>query len=232
VVPWVLFAGGIYKTMDTGATWRLVYAFQGNSPFNRAGLAINAGNHLRLAATVPGTGALILTLDGGTWSATANIGSTLTADPTGSGSLISGGNLSRDWGLTLQRLMPPGRGSFTVAFDLSHPRWIYADVAAGTQGSLWLSTDFGATWAAKASPNDAFSAFYSPAVDPGNPNVLLGLTPDGLFVSGDGAGSEGGLYTVTGTGLQAGSVSVTLDDLPVPVVQAASGGTVVQMPPS
>jgi uncharacterized protein (TIGR03437 family) len=197
VLPWILFAAGpngIYKTMDSGATWRLVYAFPGNGQFDSADLALDPGNHLRLAATVPGSGALIRSLDGGeTWSATGNTGSELTADPTGSGALISGSNLSRDWGLTFQRLTPPGMGSVsTVAFDLSHPGWIYAGVAAGTQGSLWLSTDFGATWTAKASPTDTFSAFYSLAVDPGNPNVILGLTPDGLFVSTDGAASWSG----------------------------------------
>lgn len=190
----VLYAAGpsgIYKSTDTGATWRLVYAFQGNGQFNSTDLALGPGNPPQLAAIVPGTGALIRSLDGGeTWSATGNTGSTLTAL---GGALISGSSISRDWGLTFQRLTPPGAGSIsTVAFDPWHPGWIYVDVAAGTQGSLWLSTDLGTTWTAKASPNDTFSAFYSLAVDPTNPNVILGLTPDGLFMSTDGAASWSG----------------------------------------
>jgi photosystem II stability/assembly factor-like uncharacterized protein len=114
VDPQVLFAGGasgIYKSSDGGATWRLVYAFTGVFTFDRAHLAIDPGNQLRLAATVPSTGALIRSLDGGeSWAATGNAGSTLTADPTGSGALINGSSISRDWGATFQQMTPGGGG--------------------------------------------------------------------------------------------------------------------------
>jgi uncharacterized protein (TIGR03437 family) len=193
VAPQVLFAGGssgIYKSSDGGATWRQVYTFTGSFPFSSAYLAIDPGNHLRLAATVPNTNVLIR-LDGGeTWASTGNSGSTLTADPTGSGALISGSSISRDWGATFQRLTPPGAGLVsTVAFDPSHRGWIYLGQAAGVQGSFSLSTDFGATWTAKASPNDTFSAMNAVVVDPANPGTLVATTPDGLFVSTDGAAS-------------------------------------------
>ena len=192
--PAVLFAGGasgIYKSADAGATWRLVYAFPTSfAPFNSAYLAIDPGNHLRLAATVPGSGALVRSLDGGeTWQNTGNTAGQLFADPTGSGSIVSGSRISRDWGATFQPMpVPPPGGVDAVAFDPSHRGWIYVDTGV-VMGSLYLSTDFGATWTAKASPNDTFSAMWALAVDPVNPNTLLGVTPDGLFVSTDGAAS-------------------------------------------
>jgi uncharacterized protein (TIGR03437 family) len=196
--PQILFAGGasgIYKSTDRGVTWRLVYPFSVSyAQFNGQYLVIDPGNPLRLAATVPGTGNLIRSLDGGeTWAATGNQGGLLTADPTGSGALIAGNSLSRDWGATFQRLTAPGPGYvFSTAFDPSHRGWIYADTASGVVGHLYLSTDFGATWTEKASPNDIFSAMYSIVVDPGNPNVLVGASPDGLFVSADAAASWAG----------------------------------------
>jgi uncharacterized protein (TIGR03437 family) len=191
----VLFAGGstgIYKTIDGGVTWRLVYAFPISFSFNGTYLAIDPGNHLRLAAVV--SGALIRSLDGGeTWAAVSNLTGPLTADPTGSGTLVVGSRISRDWGTTFQNLSAPGPGIVSaVAFDPSRRGWLYADVAAGTQGKFWLSTDFGVTWTVKASPNDTFSAMNAVVVDPANPNTLVCTTPDGLFLSTDGAASWSG----------------------------------------
>src|SRR5262249_17835327 len=66
----VLFAAGlagIYKTIDSGQTWRTVYATRAATS-GIASLVIDSGNHLRLAASFP-TGALGLSLDGGeTWT--------------------------------------------------------------------------------------------------------------------------------------------------------------------
>jgi uncharacterized protein (TIGR03437 family) len=198
--PQVLFAGGntgIYKSVDGGATWRLVHPFLSLYGFSGA-LAIDPGNHLRVAAIEPFTGKVMRSVDGGeNWTAgglacsISNCQGQLLADPTGSGALLVssfGLYLSRDWGLTFQSLQPLGLGSGSVAaFDPSHPGWIYAGTAAGVTGSLSLSTDFGVTWVSKSSPPNNFSAILNLAVDPDQPNTLVAATPDAFYVSVDGA---------------------------------------------
>ena len=194
VAPQILFGGGnqgIYKSVDSGQTWKIVYPLQ---PGFNGSLAIDPGNHLRLAA-IPPSGGIIRSLDEGeTWSAGGSLAAQqLIADPTGSGALLAGNfllSISRDWGLTFQQLHPPGPGGTSaVAFDPSHPGWIYVDTAAGVLGTLWLSTDYGATWTQKASPPTTFSGMLNLAVDPDQPATLLAATPDGLYKSADGAAS-------------------------------------------
>jgi uncharacterized protein (TIGR03437 family) len=202
VTPQVLFAGGssaIYKSADGGQTWRRVYAFQPGYLFSAAGLVIDPGNHLRVAALAPLTSQVIRSVDGGeTWTAGAspcsfgNCGGQLIADPTGSGALLLaafGLRISRDWGLTFQDRNPPMGAPSTAAFDPSHPGWIYADTGAGVTGTLWLSTDFGATWAQKASPPSTFSLLIYLAVDPDQPNTLVAAAADALYKSTNGASS-------------------------------------------
>ncbi len=200
VAPQVLFAGGdtgICKSADGGVTWRLVHPFQSLYQFSGA-LAIDPGNHLRVAALEPFTGTLIRSVDGGeSWTAGGSPCSQsycqgqLLADPTGSGALVVtsfGLYLSRDWGLSFQPLQPPGFGGASVAaFDPSHPGWIYAGTAAGVTGSLSLTTDFGVNWVSKSSPPNNFSAILNLAVDPDQPNALVAATPDALYRSLDGA---------------------------------------------
>ncbi len=202
--PSILFASGatgIYESADGGQTWRLVYSFPQSYSAGGAGLAVDPGNHLRVAAIVPMSGALIRSLDGGeTWvpgsvsCPVSSCGGRLFADPGGSGALLMlsfGLYLSRDWGVTFQAIEPPGPGSPAVAaFDPSHPGWIYVGTSAGTLGAFWLSMDFGATWNAKASPPTTFSAMLTLAVDPGTaPSTLLAAAVDGLYKSTDGAAS-------------------------------------------
>ncbi len=200
VTPQVLFAGGdkgIYKSGDGGVSWRLVYGFSSGYAFGGA-LAIDPGNHQRVAAVEPFSGTLVRSLDGGEhWSSggapcrISNCQGQLTADPTGSGALIVssfGLSLSLDWGLTFQALTPPGFGSPSVAaFVPSRRGWIYAGTAAGVSGSLALTTDFGVTWVSKAAPPNTFSAILNLAVDPDDPNRLVAGTPDALYTSSDGA---------------------------------------------
>jgi uncharacterized protein (TIGR03437 family) len=192
--PQILFGGGnqgIYKSVDAGETWKIVNPLQPG--FNGA-LAIDPGNHLRLAAIRP-SGGIIRSLDGGeTWSAGGPLAAQqLIADPTGSGALLAGNfllSISRDWGLTFQQLNPPGPGApSAMAFDPSHPGWIYVDTAAGVLGTLWLSTDYGVSWTQKASPPTTFSGMLSLSVDPDQPATLLAATADGLYKSADGAAS-------------------------------------------
>jgi uncharacterized protein (TIGR03437 family) len=57
-------------------------------------------------------------------------------------------------------------------------------------GSLFLSTDYGATWTQKASLPSAFSNIMGLQVDPSQPNRLVAAAPaNGFYVSTDGASS-------------------------------------------
>ncbi|MCU1232113.1 MAG: glycosyl hydrolase, repeat-containing protein [Candidatus Solibacter sp.] len=201
VTPQILFAGGdkgIYKSVDSGATWKLVHPFNSIYQFTGA-LVIDPANHLRLATVEPFTGIVTRSLDGGdTWTTGGQPCSQsfcqggLVADPAGSGALIVGSfaglYLSRDWGLTFQPLNPPGFGSPSIAaFAPSKRGWIYAGTSAGVSGSLAMTTDFGATWTAKSSPPNTFSMILNLAVDPDDANALVAGTPDSLYRSTDGA---------------------------------------------
>ncbi len=64
-------------------------------------------------------------------------------------------------------------------------------VTGGTAGTLWLTTDDGATWTPKASPASVFSGIINLAVDPDQPNILVAATLDesSLYKSSDGAAS-------------------------------------------
>lgn len=190
--PQVIFAAGavgIYRSTDGGQTWELVDAFGAPTSYPaNASLAIDPGNHLHVAALNPFSNHLVISLDGGeTWTVTSTSGFQLAADPAGSGALLVGAQLSRDWGATFQLLAPPGPGSpGPAAFDPSHPGWIYVGMSQAVMGSLYLSTDFGATWTAKGAPPTTFSAIQTLAVDPNNSSNLLATTPDGLYLSTDG----------------------------------------------
>ena len=76
-----------------------------------------------------------------------------------------------------------------AAFDPSHPGWIYLGTSTGALGNFWLSTDFGATWTAKASTLTTFSRITNIAVDPDQPNTLVAGTVRGFYKSSD-AGSS------------------------------------------
>jgi uncharacterized protein (TIGR03437 family) len=186
----------VYKTTDGGRSWRVLLHFDSAAGVaNR--LAVDPGNHLRLAVVWPNS-PLLRSLDGGAaWSAGGACpvdycAGPLLADPTGSGALLVRGYqpyISLDWGATFRSFQPPGPGSLAVAaFDPDHRGWIYAGTSAGTLGGFYLSTDFGATWTAKASPPDTFSAMLTLTIDPSS-GMLLATTPAGLFTSTDGAAS-------------------------------------------
>src|ERR1700722_1106550 len=170
VNPQIIFAEGssaVFKSTDGGQTWATVYQFP-TQYFTTAALAIDPGNHLRIATLIGNN--IVTSIDGGnTWTTGTSLcpisecgGGPLIADPTGSGALIGGGmsglRISRDWGATVHEIVTgiPGTPS-VAAFDPSNRGWIYVDTTGGTQGSLSLSMNFGATWTLKAAPSDTFS---------------------------------------------------------------------------
>jgi uncharacterized protein (TIGR03437 family) len=190
--PQILFAGtpaGIYKSSDGGQTWQASYSGVAKL------VGVNPGNHLQVAA-ISNSGQLLRSLDGGlTWSSGGSACTELCGealvDPSGSGAIVVlglGASLSRDWGLTFTSIGPKSGCCLAVsaAFDGSHAGWIYLDIGAGVQGTLYLSTDFGATWTQKTSPPTVFSSIFNMAVSPDNPMLLAAGTGDGLYKSSDG----------------------------------------------
>jgi photosystem II stability/assembly factor-like uncharacterized protein len=143
---------GIYKSVDTGRTWRKVS--------NRGALflAVDPSDPKRVMATYQYR--LMRSFDGGeTWSerntGVAPAGS-IYPDPSGSGIVIvrfenKTVDLSRDWGETFEYLPVPMQWAVgAVAFDPAHRGWIYAtSIGFVDLGGLYLSTDFGRTWTEK-----------------------------------------------------------------------------------
>ena len=217
VNPQIIFAEGssaVFRSTDGGQTWATVYQFPAQN-FTTATIVVDPGNHLRVATLIGSN--IVTSIDGGnTWTTGASIcplsdcgGGGLIVDPTGSGALIGGGmsglRISLDWGATVQEIVTGIPGSPSVAaFDPSNRGWIYVDTTGGTQGSLSLSMNFGATWTLKASPSDIFSGILELEVDPNESPTLVAETPDGLFLTTNGASSwtrssgPGGSFEVSG----------------------------------
>ena len=228
IVPQVIFAStpiGIFKSADSGQTWQLV------DPITASSMAIDPGNHLHIAA-VTGSGTLVRSLDGGaTWTVGGTCGIScngkLLVDPAGSGALLVISlniSISRDWGSTFQSFGPAG-GVGTpsaAAFDPSHPGWIYVAQSAGVTGTLYLTTDYGATWTQKGSPPSVFSDILYVAVDPALPNILLAALANGFYKSSDGGAS----WTLQAPFSTSGSNFLPETYAPFLLSPASCGGTV------
>lgn len=177
---------GVHKTTDGGAHWRIVSSAYSNS------LSIDPLNRQRVAASTPS--GILRSLDGGdTWTAgaTTSGGGTLVPDPGGSGALMLVSwqpAISRDWGLTVQPLAPfPPNVMSAAAFDPTRRGWIWAAGQRGSQGSFFLSTDYGATWTEKVNPTGFYVQTF--ALDPAVPDLIVTSGPGGVFRSSDGAQS-------------------------------------------
>jgi len=101
-------------------------------------LAIDPGDHMRLAAIISNTGKLrlIRSLDGGaTWTTAippSAYSSQLVADSSGAGALVLtgfGSYISRDWGVTFSELSPPVPGTGVPSLSIRPIR----------DGSTWMS---------------------------------------------------------------------------------------------
>ena len=191
VYPQILFAAGdkgIYKTVDAGQNWRKVYSWTGQ--FIGA-LTIDPGNHLRLAAASY-YGPFVRSVDGGeTWTTIAASPYHVAADPNGSGGLLAWDtslSISRDWGVSFEKLSPPGGAITAASFSPMRPGWIYAATTAASAGTLSVSKDSGVTWTHTSSPA-RYTGFLYFAVDPNQPDTLVGMASDATYRSTDGGAS-------------------------------------------
>jgi uncharacterized protein (TIGR03437 family) len=172
---------GIYKSEDAGRTWRQVSASAVRW------LAVDPADRRRVLAIGLADNARVLrSVDAGeTWTqGAATQPGPIVADPSGSGAVIVGGSLSRDWGQSFA-LLDVRHTVSGVAFDPAHRGWIYLVTAAGSLGGLYLTTDFGATWTEKMAP----SMFALRKLLIGPDGTIFAVGPDGPFRSTDGAAS-------------------------------------------
>jgi uncharacterized protein (TIGR03437 family) len=189
VTPQVIFASGpqgLFKSTDSGESWKAVNAASGN-------VAIDPGNHLRVAMLT--SAGVIRSLDGGaTWTGGGTCGfvtgcyGQLVPDPSGSGTLLAVTGettyFSRDWGVTFQAL--DAGDTTAAAFDPTRPGRIYLGASAGVFSFVFLSTDNGVTWMQEASPPGGGDISYM-AVSPDPPGTLIANTLRGFYQSSDGA---------------------------------------------
>jgi uncharacterized protein (TIGR03437 family) len=193
--PNLLFVGGdqgIARSMDGGATWTLVYAMTSYV----GSIAVDPGNPARVLASVS-VGIIASSDNGDHWTTVKPLsnGGHLWFDPSGSGTVVAIGLLdffyyiSRDSGNTWTDVRPPAVGPQAIAFDSHRPGVLYLGTAAGTSGSVLMSTDWGATWIARSSPPSNYPAIVDLLVDPATPDTVYAMTLGGLFKSTDAAAS-------------------------------------------
>ena len=192
-----LYSSAIGKSTDGGATWRTVYALNGNAPTGADELTINPLNPSLIAADLS-TGITTSTDGGETWSTPVcpvfQCGSSfdqLAADPLNAGRLAgvfpTGLYISSDWGRSFTKFGPDiCCGSAVIAFDPVHQSWLYVAYNLGAQGNLFLSTDGGNSWTTKSVPSIQLSAIQTLVADPEMANVLYATTVNGLYESPDG----------------------------------------------
>lgn len=186
---------GIFKSVDGGATWRLVSQI---GPQSGGHFVFDPANPDRIFLS----GGLRSADGGETWAETpAHVPyppqyvRDLEVDPNGSGTLV--GTLvideilqlpaiSRDGGITWSKLTPiPGLIYYNnYSFVPGHPGWIYQAPRIGDSSQLFLSTDWGTTWTAQSQLLD--QPYDWLAVDQGKPTTLYLSTRRTLRRSVDG----------------------------------------------
>ncbi|MBL8290452.1 MAG: SBBP repeat-containing protein, partial [Bryobacterales bacterium] len=142
-------ATGIYKTVDTGKTWRLTYRFPPEVTSLRQ-IAFDPGDPSRVYApwlSSTRSGLLVSTDAGDTWRVVPDgpSGSTLRFDPNRAGTFLvlgDGAFLSTDGGVSFTRIVFDGSPPSSIAFDAHHPGWLTAIAF----GALYRSTDYGRAW--------------------------------------------------------------------------------------
>lgn len=201
--PQTLFVGaqdGIYKTIDSGATWRRTYIWTG--VFNFIEIAVDPANPQLVYAIqyAPGISVFLASADGGeTWQArTAPFpylfdnrlysASLLWVDPNGSGTVVLGFAFSSDRGVTWKQMADVTPYASSSGFTVPVPgraNWVYAATATGAQGGVYMSTDWGTTWTQKLNPDTFF--LNDLIVDLDQPDSLYAVSGN-LYVSNNGAG--------------------------------------------
>jgi photosystem II stability/assembly factor-like uncharacterized protein len=203
------FGGGVYRSIDGGASWTFAGAGLGRQA-RVTGISVDAA---RTGTVYAATGAgLFRTEDGGaSWlylelpTQIGTEGSVVTADPRRSGivyvtpadggQLLASSNRGRTWRVLD---VPAEEAPFSLAIDPESPDTLYAGTFIS---GVFKSTDAGAHWkVVTGGLRPAVSRVSAVAVDPRRPQTVFFSTPGGgVYRSTDG----GGHWTKTSTGLPA-----------------------------
>ncbi|MFN7936520.1 MAG: SBBP repeat-containing protein [Bryobacteraceae bacterium] len=196
-VLFVRTEAGLMKTVDNGRNWRKVFA---PAPLS---VAVDAGSPAVMYAVQGGT-LLVSEDEGETWRQRAlalEPGETISevvADGAGAVLVTSRGSrsglISRDRGANWVRVRFPGTAG-VVRFDPFHQGTIYVSVSLGSEGSLYASENWGATWMAKTNP--AFWAVEQMLFDPELAGVIYAADGLDTWRSEDGGSQWTKLLPVT-----------------------------------
>jgi uncharacterized protein (TIGR03437 family) len=201
---------GYFKSIDNGATWNPMYITEaGVAQPDLAAFAVDPANEFTLyLATSPSEGAFWKSTNAGAAWRKANVGLPEAGSVTQSYLMVANtGALylridtalyrSLDGGETWTKLAAPVPG-MSRAFDIN--RGTPAQMFYGSGGTLWKSTDEGASWRTVASLQLGSSGIGCVVTEPGFPSMVYVCVGGGtLFISGT---NVVGVHTSTNGGSQ------------------------------
>lgn len=175
-VPTTLFAGtegGLYKSLDSGASWNVVSSAPAGTNVNAVKFAPSNSAVVYLGTS--STPTFWKSSDGGaTWTSSNGIGQRVTAlaiDPTNASVVYAGCGdgvcRTTDGGTSWSRTVLAGGVSvYGLAVDPRVPAVVYASAVGGSDG-VYRTTDGGVTWSAVNSGLTACNGFlaYDVAID-------------------------------------------------------------------
>jgi photosystem II stability/assembly factor-like uncharacterized protein len=198
----VLYGGGVYKSIDAGATWNL--ASNGIQEWNRQlmCLAIAPSNNSVLYAGTDSGGVLKSTDRAASWTPIGPPGQNgasvwaLAIDPTDAATVYAGPRIlsgtfpyavykttdgGNSWSLASTGL--PNQRTTALAVDPKNPRTLYAGI---WNAGVFKSTDGGGSWNA-ANSGLLYWDINALVIDPSNPETLYAATSSaGVFKSTNG----------------------------------------------
>lgn len=182
---------GVYKTTDSGASWKLLAGSEGLAVWS---LAIWPGGDAVVAAGT-GVGVFLSRDAGATWKRASAAENTelrpvvsLAFHPTDSKILYAGTThlpwRTADGGTSWQSIhtgMIDDSDVFSIQVDARHPEHVMASACSG----VYNSTDSAAHWTKLETPKGAFRTHFV-ALDPRHEGVVFAGTTDGLLKSDNG----------------------------------------------
>jgi len=206
--PTTLYAGSsgdrVYKSIDAGATWSLVYDTLNTHQVNDLAMDPTATSTLYAATW----GGVFKSTDAGaSWNivfADCCVFS-LAVDPIASAilyaaTLIDGMFKSTDAGAIWTAVntgAPGNRWKSTIAIDPVTPTTLYYSDTNGT--GILKSLDAGASWNAANNGLMWSTGVYRVAIDPATPSTLYAATWGGVFKSGDAGANWNAMATLGST---------------------------------